>query len=280
MGTIIVQLALPRDAASYDSIVSETHKSHIPRRVLPLARIEESSSLSSSIIGTVWLNEFQLSKLGSVAMNGPETARRARENRMRIKENIGRHQGDRISLARNMFDSVPIMRCLFMLQILIAVTQPNLEARQRLFNVKAESDKLDSHAISRPLSRVSSTRMKTGRGEFSRRSLTFAGRAPIKSTNRNESYNTGAAQRRWILQAAKEAKGIAERIADAKFLTQRNFASAILAKDDVEVRTGAERNRAPRRTVYSLRGVGKGHIVVGEQTREVPLAREKFPRVV
>ncbi|KAG5316663.1 ATS16 metalloproteinase, partial [Acromyrmex insinuator] len=35
-----------------------------------------------------------------------------------------------------MFDSVPIMRCLFMLQILIAVTQPNLEARQRLFNVK------------------------------------------------------------------------------------------------------------------------------------------------
>jgi len=81
----------------------------------------------------------------------------------------------------------------------------------------AESDKLDSHATSRPLSRVSSTRMKTGRGEFSRRSLTFAGRAPIKSTNRNESYNTGAAQRCWILQA-KEAKGIAERIADVKFL--------------------------------------------------------------
>lgn len=55
----------------------------------------------------------------------------------------------------------------------------------------AESGKLNSHAASRPLSRVSSTRMKTGRGGFSGRSLTFAGRAPIKSTNRNESYNTG-----------------------------------------------------------------------------------------
>ncbi|KYN01341.1 hypothetical protein ALC62_07960, partial [Cyphomyrmex costatus] len=168
---ITVQLALPRDTANYDSIVSETRKSHIPRRVLPSARIEESSSLSSSIIGTVWLNEFQLSKLGSVA------------------------------LARNMFDSVPIMRCLFMLQILIAVVQPNLEAQQRLFNV---------------------------RGTATTRSLRL---------------------------------------------------NAILCPDAlVCIGVEAESDAVPS---IPPRGTGKGHIVVvGGQTREVPLAREKFPRVV
>ncbi|XP_032687122.1 A disintegrin and metalloproteinase with thrombospondin motifs 7-like isoform X2 [Odontomachus brunneus] len=41
-----------------------------------------------------------------------------------------------LSLARNTFDSAPIMRYLLMLQILIAVVQPNLEAKQRAPNVR------------------------------------------------------------------------------------------------------------------------------------------------
>jgi len=59
----------------------------------------------------------------------------------RVRKDIGGTDvgEDRVPLRRKTFDSVAMMRCLLMLQILIGALQANLEARQRPPNSRGES---------------------------------------------------------------------------------------------------------------------------------------------